>query len=269
MMFESEQENKSPVQSTSPVLSSISQSIGSNKKPKVPVGWPLRSTVLLATVDRTVDRVAPMSIIHTGQFRAVGQPLSGTRCRLPPRSFWILISALSSRWVKKTLPMCFYLLFISSLPTILHLGEDFLNLSWTLMNIWWNWHMISAKSIHDLDFERSKQNRHDLDKIDIRSRLGQRTKPVPIKWISSMYTIDFKRSYLIQTEFVVPSGNTLQTPISIIRFQTLAQLSKLNAPYMPSLYFTEEKQHHMSRPTNVFLTQQLKAKWPQVKPNMS
>jgi len=61
----------------------------------------------------------------------------------------------------------------------------------------------------------------------------------------------------IQIEFVIPSGNSLQTPISIVKIQISTQLSKRNTPYMPSQHSTEEKQHHMSRPTNVSTNQQL------------
>jgi len=79
-------------------------------------------------------------------------------------------------------------------------------------------------------------------------------------------TIDSKRSQEIQIidpksieiEFIIPSGNSLQTPISIVvilNFQL--SLTKWNAPYMFSKHFTQEKQHRMSRPMNVSSTHQL------------
>ena len=72
----------------------------------------------------------------------------------------------------------------------------------------------------ELNFnEHLAKSTHDLGEIDTRSRLGQQTKPVPSKWNASTYTIDFHWSYQIHIEFVVPSGNAIQTPISIIRFQ--------------------------------------------------
>jgi len=61
----------------------------------------------------------------------------------------------------------FHKLHLLSLPTILHLGEDFSNLSRTPTNTWRNRHTISAKSTHDLGLNipneidtQSRRNRH-------------------------------------------------------------------------------------------------------------
>ena len=75
--------------------------------------------------------------------RAVYQPHRSTA-----RSTRFCLSLLQSSFL---LPLTFDLCAISSLPTSLHLGEDFSNLSRTPMNIWRNRHTISAKSTHDLN----------------------------------------------------------------------------------------------------------------------
>ena len=106
-----------------------------------------------------------------------------------------------------------------------------------------------AKSTHNLD-----ENRHtisawafqmkltrDLGEIDTRSRLGQQTKTVPSKRIASTHIIDFYWSHHIQIEFVVPSGNALQTPKSIVRFQL--QLSYLNGMHHACLPITPPKRN--------------------------
>ena len=126
----------------------------------------------------------------------------------------------------KKLFRCIFISFISSLTTILHLGEDFPNLNRTPMNIWRNRHTISVKLTHDLGLSTPKEigtqsrwNWHDLNEIDTRSRFGQQKKPIPSKRIASTHTIHFQWSHRIHIEFFIPSSNALQTLISIARFQ--------------------------------------------------
>jgi len=97
---------------------------------------------------------------------------------------------------------------------------------------------------------------HDFDKIDTRSRLGQQTKSVPSKWIASTYTIDFHWSHQIQIEFIVPSDNTLQTLILIVRFQPqLSYPNKMQHICLPNT--SPEEKYHTSSPTNMSPIQQL------------
>ena len=95
-----------------------------------------------STVDRAVDRSVFVHLVHTS--RPGSRPAA---CCM--RRFSLLCLPIS------VLPS--FISSISSFPTILHLGEDFSNLSRTPTNIW--------------------RNRHDLglsapNEIDTRSRLG-------------------------------------------------------------------------------------------------
>ena len=58
-------------------------------------------------------------------------PCSGTCCKLPPRSSWILISALSRPMSLKTLPMYFISSYLLSPDTFLHIS--FREFSFTLI----------------------------------------------------------------------------------------------------------------------------------------
>ena len=95
------------------------------------------------------------------------------------------------------LPLTFDLCTISSLPIILHLGENFLNLSRTLTNIWRNWYTISAKLTHDLSLSaqneivtRSWQNRHTIS-------TWPTDETYSFKQITNTGTIDFHWSHQI------------------------------------------------------------------------
>ena len=87
-----------------------------------------------ATVDRAVDRSVFVHLVHTGRPVACCMRRFSLLC-LP---IFVLSSDVSS---------------ISSLPTILHLGEDFLNLSRSPMN--------SSLSPGEID-TRSRRNRHTI-----------------------------------------------------------------------------------------------------------
>ena len=109
------------------------------------------------SVDRAVDRSFAMVD------RAVDRPCLCTSCTpvdwavdglCPPVNRAVDRALSRPILMPFSLPLTSSLCAISSnssLPTILHLGEDFSNLSRTPMNIWQNRHRISAKSTHDLD----------------------------------------------------------------------------------------------------------------------
>ena len=78
---------------TGPSLRPSDRSTEPNRKLGMPVGRPCRSTVLLVTVNREVDRAAPVHFVHAG--RPGSQPATVLACNLlRSRSFWISISAL-------------------------------------------------------------------------------------------------------------------------------------------------------------------------------
>jgi len=112
-------------------------------------------------------------------------------------------------------------------------------MSRTPTNTWRNRHMVSTKSTHDLGLSAPNKNdtrslwksTHDLDLNNRRNWFLQNESPAHIQLIFTD---------LIQIEFVVPLGNALQTPISIVKFQL--QLSYLNGMHMhafPSLHRRE------------------------------
>ena len=107
----------------------------------------------LATVDWTVDRAMLVHVVHTG--RPGGRSSSVLAyCKMRSRTFWLPISVLFLPMSLKNSSDVFYLL---SLPTILHLSEDF---SKSELNS--NEHL--AKSTHDLGEidTRSRRNRHTI-----------------------------------------------------------------------------------------------------------
>ena len=83
--------------------------LGSTETQWVPVGRPLRSTVLLATVDRAVDRAAPVHVVHVS--RPGGRPTPVLTCyEQRSRFLWTSISALSIPMSLKNSPDIFSLL---------------------------------------------------------------------------------------------------------------------------------------------------------------
>jgi len=131
------------------------------------------------------------------------------------------------------------------------------------MNIWRNQHMTSAKSSHDLGFSApnefdtwSRRNQHTISMKSTHDlNLAERTSWFLKKWISSTHTIDFKWSHQTQIDFVVPSGNSLQTPISIVKilnFSSAIQIECIIHAF-PTIHHRETIPYE----PNVSTTQQL------------
>ena len=121
------------------------------------------------------------------------------------------VDRTSSIELKNSILLCFYPLSLHSLP------------QWRFFKSEPNPNKLLAKSTHDLGEIDTGSRLSTPGEIDTWSQWNRHTistwqnGPTSSKWITITLTIDFKWSHRIQIEFVVPSGNSLQTPISIVK----------------------------------------------------
>ena len=182
------------------------------------------------------------------------------RLGLSPSLLWAPFRSLSLRYPS-----------IFSLPTILHLGEVYSNLSRTPMNIWRNRHTISAKSKHDLNLSAPNE-------IDTQSQWNRHSISTwPTDEIGSFKT---NRQHMYNWfPLISPDPNWVCRPLRQCslnsnincKISTLAQLSKQNATYMPSNTPPKRNTIWADQRTCVQLSNWMKhhSKWPQEEPNMS
>ena len=167
---------------------------------------------------------------------------------------WVPVLAPFDFWSLRYLPNKFNNLFRFLLSPLFLQFSTSLNSNEHLAK---STHTISANLTHDLGLSAP----NEIDTWSWRNRYTILTWPIDetysFKRIASTHTIDFHWSHQIQIEFVVTTCNSHQTPISIESFQL--QLSYPNGMHHTCLPITspEEKQHHMSRLTNVSTTQQI------------